>query len=229
MSRSGEKKDPQEKGEGEEYPDGGPQKSSFDRLEALKKRRFQTEKENKIASYQEENQRRFNAKRKGEIVENEEQRWDNREMEITGTGNKEKDDRERNWTWSIEECEKWDEKQRLKSNTQKQASGFQNYTVLAEKAYAKEICNQPADMEEYQRQKRIWLEPKPLENKSFKPNPVDVDSLALSTKESVNRKRKRRNHESNSIDGYINDKNKHFNRKLARELHKFEESFDKKK
>lgn len=228
MSKNEEKEDPFEEG-GKNDPNEGRQKSHLDRLEALKKRRSQSEKQNKKAAYQEENQRRFRSQTKDNLSENDDQAWRNRRSQELGTSNTENSARERNWNWSIEDCEKWDQKQRSRRNTQKLASGFQNYTALAERAYAKEICNRPTDMEEYQRQKKAWLDPTMLENKPFKPNPVDVDTLALSTNESVNRKRQRRNHESSSIDGYINDKNKHFNQKLARELHKLGENLDKKK
>lgn len=114
-------------------------------------------------------------------------------------------ERIKNRNYSIQDVERWNSKQKVKDD------GFTDFIQVAAKSYDKKIRNLQVKQEKY-------LES--LQNTELHhiPSQEALANLSNSVKESKNKKRK----EDESADvTFINNRNMHFNKKLARSYDKF--------
>lgn len=130
------------------------------------------------------------------------------------------------WDWTIEENEKWDEKQQIKKRN-RERSQFSDYSLAAEMAYERAISKRQVNLDKYEEEKTKALTSKDLvsaEN-AYISAPGDDESTQHVSKEAMyrlmdslskqeERPSKRRKQSANDASGYINEKNKHFNEKL---------------
>ncbi|CDR44605.1 CYFA0S15e00496g1_1 [Cyberlindnera fabianii] len=144
-------------------------------------------------------------------------------------------ERKKVWDYSIEDNEKWEEKQALK-NANKSNAGFSNYTQLAEQSYKKEISQIEVDKEAYKKEKEKLNKKKENDDNddnndnndddddnndfSHKPSKNAVNKL-LSTMKGGDARRMQRRKNYDDTDNYINTKNKQFNEKLDRHYDKY--------
>ncbi|KAK6463364.1 SYF2 splicing factor-domain-containing protein [Scheffersomyces coipomensis] len=136
---------------------------------------------------------------------------------------KDKDDsdsRKRVLQYTIEESELWDRKQKqLKKNQRKH--GYQNMNTLAESSYNKEIKELVVDKDSYNSSKvdnDDKSNKKSVQLVNHKPSKEAVNQLVSNITQSTDRKSsKRNNKQDDDTSGYINDKNKQFNKKIDRQ------------
>ncbi|KAI3406583.2 hypothetical protein KGF56_000715 [Candida oxycetoniae] len=137
------------------------------------------------------------------------------------------DDIERAMEYTIEECEKWHEKQQKKAH-----HAIQNQTKLAEASYYKEISNMVIDKETYKAQRERLMKVEGNMDRNDEettiittiavPSEATKQEVSQIMKESRDRKyikkKRRRQDELLNVDGFINEKNKQFNMKLNRQF-----------
>ncbi|KAK6454324.1 Pre-mRNA-splicing factor SYF2 [Scheffersomyces xylosifermentans] len=127
-----------------------------------------------------------------------------------------------NREYTIEEAEKWEAKKKSIGEYQ-QKRGYSNLNKLAELSYKKEIGNLEVDKESYEKDKKKQQQRAVQEGANIpvfdtKHSASAVASLVNNIQESnVRRMKRRRNKDDDEVSGYINDKNRQFNKKLNRE------------
>ncbi|KAK7207944.1 SYF2 splicing factor-domain-containing protein, partial [Myxozyma melibiosi] len=153
-------------------------------------------------------------------------------------------ERKRAWDWTIEETEKWNERMERKKQA-KQNSVLADFSLAADRAYQRELRDLQPDKEAYLRQKTKSIEKSgqivegengkliavdgdrfdsahSLDFTSNKPPKEAVDRLVNSIKK-ADQQRMRKAPKTADEDGAlaINEKNKHFNKKLSRYYDKY--------
>lgn len=119
------------------------------------------------------------------------------------------------WSYTVEDCEKWEARKQEKAND---APEFQNFDKLAEVTYKKAIRNLPIDQEEYSKTAAGRRRIPETDVFEHKPGKKEKEFLSHSVKKSTSknmRQKLKRNVEE--TDSYINKNNLHFNRKLTRQ------------
>lgn len=151
-------------------------------------------------------------------------------------------ERRRAWDWTVAECEEWDERVARNKQT-KETAHFSDYASAAERAYLKQIRDlKTPDMAAYQREKLASLRSRATliegpdgetivydaseglgDTLHGKPSKEAVDRLVekLKQDDSKRMKRRRKEDEEDEHVTYINEKNKQFNKKLARHYDKY--------
>lgn len=195
------------------------------KLQELKKKKQESEKLNKQELFDDHKKQKL----KSLAYKNIEKNKMNAELEQERLDSIEKGedfDRKQNWSWTIEDCEKWENKK--KRDNKNLRSGFQNFSGMAQQSYNKELQNLEVDKDEYERQKKALLQKHGVEDPrelkkvidlSNKPKSADKNRLVRNIEDANNRRMKRRRNkdEEDDVNSYINDKNKQFNLKLNRQ------------
>ncbi|RLV92884.1 Pre-mRNA-splicing factor SYF2 [Spathaspora sp. JA1] len=123
------------------------------------------------------------------------------------------DQRTKNLNYTLEECEKWEKKQKKRNE-----DGTKNMDALAASTYKKEIKGLKIDKEEYKKQKEENSTGKKIVDAiNFVPSEESKKGLANRLKESNERKMKKRRRNEEDEGGFINEKNRQFNMKLNRQ------------
>lgn len=143
------------------------------KLQQLKKRKNEAEKKNREELFKEHKKQSIGeGKLRAMELKQEKAMEELEELESKEKG--EDWDRKKGWDYSIEDNEKWDRKQELKNQNQKNG-GFINYAQLAEQSYKKEINNLDVNKEEYINQKKK-LQQKRIRSGEEGENEEDVES-----------------------------------------------------
>ncbi|GMG20965.1 unnamed protein product [Ambrosiozyma monospora] len=138
-------------------------------------------------------------------------------------------ERLRNLNYTVEDDEKWNEKQSQRSKQDHKE--FQNYTQLAEQTYLKKLkAMDKLSENEYIEQKKLY---QCLKGKGFSEAQIItkltdkklVSKLVIELKEQDEKAYKKRKRDAENDDdisiGFINDKNKLFNKKLNRHFNQY--------
>lgn len=190
------------------------------KLQELKKKKQESERQNKQELFKDYKQQKLKSIEFKQI----EKKKNNAELEHEKLNSLEKGedfDRKQNWDWSIEDCEKWEKKNKAKAKMQ--TRGFQNFNQMAEQSYNKELRNLNVDKEAYDQQKKESTTKKNNEKSILptinNPSKADVNTLVRNIEEANSRRMKRRRNkdDEDDVSSYINDKNKQFNLKLNRQ------------
>lgn len=190
------------------------------KLQELKKKKQESERQNKQELFKDYKQQKLKSIEFKQI----EKKKNNAELEHEKLNSLEKGedfDRKQNWDWSIEDCEKWEKKNKTKAKMQ--TRGFQNFNQMAEQSYNKELRNLSVDKEAYDQQKKESTTKKNNEKSILptnnNPSKADVNTLVRNIEEANSRRMKRRRNkdDEDDVSSYINDKNKQFNLKLNRQ------------
>lgn len=230
----------------EESEHNGKGMSRAERFKQLKKKAVESSQANRSDLYQEYKNSQTDPKLKAKMDRKKEEA----EFELSKLDSKEKGEdfeRKRAWDWTIEESERWDEKQEEKRGRM-ESSVFSDHSTAAEKAYLKEMKDFKPDLDEYQREKLNALKRDAIliedengkvipynkdgsvyeydetKDSSFlnnKPKKAAVDRLVQSLKSNDSRRMKRRKKDDEEHVTYINEKNKQFNMKLSRHYDKY--------
>lgn len=190
-----------------------------ERLKKLKARAVESLKANRKEVYEEHKRSQIDEKEQARLQRKREQA----EFELAKLESKqnEKDfERQRAWDWTVEEAERWDEKEKQKQESIEH-SAFSDYASSAMKAYEKDMKNFKVDLDEYKRRKESG------ENANIgfinqKPSKQAIDRLVQGIQNGNERRMKRRkNNDDDEHVSYINEKNKQFNQKVARHYDKY--------
>lgn len=197
--------------------DTKPKSSLQERFAALKKRATESSRENRKELYNEHKASKENARLKARL----EQKKLRAELElekIEAEENGEDYERRRAWDYTIDESEKWDEKQREKAERMAGA-GFSDYAVAAERAYYKDLKNFDIEAAKRERSEETEETDDPF---SHKPSKEALDRLVKGLRKGDDQRTKRRKkQDDDSGVTYINEKNKQFNEKLSRHYDKY--------
>ncbi|KAI5959864.1 uncharacterized protein KGF55_005096 [Candida pseudojiufengensis] len=185
-----------------ELPETTTLESLLSRFETLKSKRQETVRLNKLEVSQDIRLQKLNSlQSRGKSIDADQ-----------STRN-DLDEKDRLMEYTIEECEKWQEKQQRKAN-----NGIQDQNKLAESSYYKEISAIKIDKEAYRLSKENEI-------KGISPNDSPIndakDEVSKLMKESkdrkFNKKKRGRDEADENVGNYINEKNRQFNMKLNRQ------------
>ncbi|CAH2355654.1 pre-mRNA-splicing factor Syf2p [[Candida] railenensis] len=190
------------------------------RLAELRKKKLQSKEDNrKDLAKDFQNQRRKSLKLK------ELEKTAEKDEGYDEDTEKKKDPRLNNLSYTLEECEEWDEKKNLREQAKKRSSG-NDYSVLAEQVYNKEVSRIEVDREDYAKQKAHGAAKKGTYRSDNylvqKPSTAKVNALAsgiieTSKKRADALRKKQEAATKNDDSSFINEKNKQFNMKINRE------------
>jgi pre-mRNA-splicing factor SYF2 len=192
-----------------------------ERFAALKKRATESSRKNRQEIYNEHKASKDNARLQARL-EQKKQRAELELAKMDAEDNGEDFERRQAWQWTIEESEKWIEKQKQKAE-RIAGAGISDYAVAADRAYWKDLKNFAPDIEANNRD-RSSSSQGPNENELFshKPSKEALDRLVSGLRKGDEQRSKRRKkQEDDSGVSYINEKNKHFNEKLSRHYDKY--------
>lgn len=195
------------------------------KLQQLKRKKQESEKLNKQDLFQDYKQQKLKSIEYKKI-EKKKLSTETEQEKLNSLEKGEDFERKQNWDWTIEDCEKWDMKNKRKGKNLK--SGFQNFNIMAEQAYNRELLNQKVDKDAYEQQKKELDRKSSGEHQqqmskilppSDKPKATDVRLLVRNIEDANSRRMKRRRNkeDEDDVNSYINDKNKQFNLKLNRQ------------
>jgi pre-mRNA-splicing factor SYF2 len=193
-----------------------------ERLKKLKARTAESLKANRKEVYEEHKRSQVDEKEQARLQRKREQA----EFELAKLESKESDkdfERQRAWDWTVEEAERWDEKEKQKKDSVNQ-SAFSDYASSAMKAYEKDMKNFKVDLDEYKtkKEKGVIKVNDDLTFVNQRPSKQAVERLVDGLKSGDERRMKRRkNNDEDEHVSYINEKNKHFNQKVARHYDKY--------
>ncbi|KAJ3385428.1 pre-mRNA-splicing factor syf2 [Lobulomyces angularis] len=127
--------------------------------------------------------------------------------------------------YSAEDFEKWEEKQAEKRKVAD--VGFSDYAQAAAKKYVKLSKEIKPDLELYEKQKefdQIFKVDKLSQSQDNKPHQASIDKMAKDINNQIEKREKlskRRPHNEEDDVTYINNRNKHFNKKISRAFDKY--------
>lgn len=119
--------------------------------------------------------------------------------------------REQAWGWTIEDVEKWNDKQKQKGRLN---SKFESYDDLAEKTYNKDTRVLKTDLDEYKKQKE-------LNAATHIPSKDVLESYVSNLQEKETKRFMSRRVNDGADSTFINEKNRQFNDKLSRHYDKY--------
>lgn len=190
------------------------------RLAELRKKKLQSKEDNKkdlAKDFQDQRRKSLKLKELEKAAE--------RDEEYDKDTEKKKDPRSNNLSYTLEECEEWDEKKNQREQAKKRSSGH-DYSLLAEQVYNKEVLRFEVDREDYAQQKAHGATKKGTYRSDNylvqKPSTAKVNALASGIKETSKKRadalrKKQEAATKNDDSSFINEKNKQFNMKIARE------------
>ncbi|KAI9464083.1 mRNA splicing factor SYF2 [Lactarius psammicola] len=139
------------------------------------------------------------------------------------------EERQKNWEWTIEENEEWEKK--LARKARRADFEFHDDSHAARRKYKKDVDKLKPDLEAYNRQKEtaMGLAPGTLSQNGLlyadnKPSDEAIDRVIGKINQDIDKRRKfsrkRPNEDSGDVT-YINEKNRIFNKKIARYYDKY--------
>lgn len=187
------------------------------RLEALRKKKLESKQENKKDLYKDiQNQRvrSLNLKRNN----------DEEAIHEAVSNDKGEDARQRNLSYTLEECEDWESKKKEKREAKSRSSTL-NYSDLAEQLYLKEVLKMDVDKVDFN---KLTLKPNSKVNLTattgnysiHKPSKDKINALSKEIQDTQRKAQERREkniNSGNNSTSFINEKNKQFNMKLDRQ------------
>ncbi|KAA8898568.1 hypothetical protein TRICI_006523 [Trichomonascus ciferrii] len=232
-------------GNDEEKDKSDSQAARLEKFKQLRRRAAESSRANRSDLYQEYRRSQSDPNQQAKLTRKKEEA----ELEMAKLDSKERGEdfeRKRAWDWTVEEAEKWDEKQKEKQERM-DSSAFSDFSSAAEKAYLKEMKDFKPDIEAYQKEKLKALKKDAIlveddegkvvaynkDGSLYEPDKTDtsfltnkprkeaVDRLVESMKTNDKRRMKRRKQDEGEHVTYINEKNKQFNMKLARHYDKY--------
>ena len=128
-------------------------------------------------------------------------------------------ERLQNQKYSIEDVERWNQKQEEKKKVKD--DGFTDFIQVASKSYHKKIRNHSVNLEKYSESiKDLSVGDSEILAIHHVPSAQGLEQLANSVKETEKSSKKRAVDESGDVT-FINNRNMHFNKKLARSYDAF--------
>lgn len=151
------------------------------KLKQLQKRKAESSKQNREELFKEHKEKKISGKLRSLEIKQEKATEELERLDAIEKG--EDYDRKKGWDYSMEDHEKWEQKQDLRKSNKKNA-GFINYSQLAEQTYKKGISEIKIN-KYYKKTDDI--------DYSHKPSKESIDLLLNSMNESDKRKSRRRN------------------------------------
>lgn len=187
----------------------------LEKFKALKAKAKKATSDNRKDLYNEHKKQSISSKERQRL----ERRKEDAEVELAKLDAEEAGedfDRKRAWDWTVEEAERWDEKQRLKKKA-KEDSQDDDFTTIAERSYAKKVRDMEVDSNAYEKEKDRGVD----QVYEHKPNKKAVDKLINGMTRKNTKRPAAAKGEDGSVTSFINEKNKIYNKELSRHYDKY--------